>query len=105
MNSDKNFVLLRRFGGLHARVMLHKQDELAVMEKEMNALDFEEKTSYYLTSRQGDRNLARKTLLTKIERQLTDYGTEYPNLSEDDNNLEYYHRCKTGNIFTTARTS
>lgn len=33
---------------IHARVMLHKQDELIVMEKELNALDLEEKNFFII---------------------------------------------------------
>ena len=88
MNSDKNFVLLRRFGGLHARVLLHKQDELIEMENKLNELDNEEKTFYYLSSRRDDLNFARKNLLTEIERKMADYGDDKsPSLWRDDYTL------------------
>lgn len=80
MNSDNNFVLLRRFGCLRARILLYKQDELIELENRMNSLDFAEKTSFYLSSRKEDRNFARKKLLLEIDQKMTDYGNDGPSI-------------------------
>jgi len=72
--SDKNFALFRRFGELHARILLHKQDELIAMEQRLQDLDAEEKTPYNLNSRREDKNLARKALLAEVEAKLPAYG-------------------------------
>lgn len=37
--SDENFMLYRRFGYLQSRVLLDKQDQLRVLEKELQDLD------------------------------------------------------------------
>lgn len=72
--SDKNFALFRRFGELHARLLLFKQDELAELEQKLNDLDAEEQTPYHLRSRRDDRNVARRALIAEIEARLPAYG-------------------------------
>ncbi|KAI4254956.1 MAG: hypothetical protein L6R42_006980 [Xanthoria sp. 1 TBL-2021] len=71
--SDKNFALFRRFGELHARLLLFKQDELAELEQKLNDLDAEEQTPYHLRSRRDDRNVARRALIAEIEARLPAY--------------------------------
>ena len=39
LNSDPNFPVYRRFGTLHHRVILHRQQELAKLERRLNELD------------------------------------------------------------------
>ena len=39
MNSDSNFAVYRRFGMLHARLLLHLQNKIAAMERKLNRLD------------------------------------------------------------------
>jgi hypothetical protein len=39
MNSDSKFVVYRRFGMLHARLLLHLQNKIAAMERRLNLLD------------------------------------------------------------------
>jgi hypothetical protein len=43
MDSDDNFMIYRRFGFLHARLLLQKQDELRLMEDELNRMDRRDK--------------------------------------------------------------
>ena len=74
MASDKSFVLFKRFGELHTRLLLYKQDELVEVEQKLKDLDNEERTSYHLASRRDDMNLARKALITEIESKLSAYG-------------------------------
>jgi hypothetical protein len=39
MDSDENFMIYRRFGFIHARLLLQKQDELRIMEEELDQMD------------------------------------------------------------------
>lgn len=38
-DSDESFMLYRRFGNVHARLLLHQQDELREMEEKLHDLD------------------------------------------------------------------
>jgi len=75
LNSDKDFSVFRRFGQLHARILLYKQDELVELEENLNRLDIQETTPYNLKSRRTDQNPARKALLKEIENKLMEYDT------------------------------
>lgn len=74
LQSDRNFILFRRFGQLHARVLLHKQDIICELEQRLNRLDNEEANSFFLNSRRNDQNAERRSLLADIESKLLDYG-------------------------------
>jgi hypothetical protein len=39
LDSDENFMIYRRFGFIHARLLLQKQDELRIMEEELDRMD------------------------------------------------------------------
>src|SRR5580692_11200109 len=39
LSSDENFMIYRSFGFLHARVLLHRQDELRIMERDLDQMD------------------------------------------------------------------
>ncbi|TVY75979.1 hypothetical protein LSUE1_G005072, partial [Lachnellula suecica] len=43
LDSDENFMIYRRFGFLHARLLLQKQDELRTMEAELDRMDQHDK--------------------------------------------------------------
>ncbi|KAL8790444.1 MAG: hypothetical protein Q9213_000596 [Squamulea squamosa] len=79
MNSSDNFLMCRRFAFLHSRVLLHRQDELAEMEKVLIAMDDEDEESDQLSleSRRRDDQRpeqgSRKSLITKIDDKLKDY--------------------------------
>ncbi|KAN0110989.1 hypothetical protein V8E51_007376 [Hyaloscypha variabilis] len=45
MDSDENFMIYRRFGFIHARLLLQKQDELRIMEEELDRMDQQDLTS------------------------------------------------------------
>ena len=74
MQSDTNFVLFRRFGYLHARLLLHKQDVLIGLEQELNNLDDNDTNAFSLNSRRTDQNTARHNVLTELEPKLIEYG-------------------------------
>lgn len=86
LNSDDSFMMYRRFGQLHSRLLLHKQDQLREMEEELLALDKRddklEDTQIYLKCRSEDderdppkRGRSRKELLEQIEKTLMEYGS------------------------------
>lgn len=66
--------MFRRFGQLHARVLLHKQDAISQLEQRLNGLDNEETNAFFLNSGRGDQNAARLALLAEIESTLLEYG-------------------------------
>ena len=85
LDSDDSFMMYRRFGQLHSRLLLHKQDQLREMEEELLALDKKddglEDTRKYLRSREEDefrdpptRGRSRIELLGEIEKTLLEYG-------------------------------
>jgi hypothetical protein len=83
LDSDENFMVYRRFGFLHARLLLQKQDELRVMEEaldEMDRKDANGEDSQVLQCREEDEaradqhSGARKSLLGRIEETLLKYG-------------------------------
>lgn len=86
MDSDDNFMVYRRFGFLHARLLLQKQDELKKIEWELDLMDkcdWEdgEDARVGLRSRDVDeaRTLdpgleTRKKLLARAEKLVNEYG-------------------------------
>ena len=74
MQSDKDFVLFRRFGQLHARILLHKQDSIIALEQELNYLDTTDNNAFSLQSRRSDGNSARHEILAKLDGMLKEYG-------------------------------
>ena len=84
LDSDENFMIYRRFGFLHTRLLLYKQDELRALEEELDEMDrkdFNGKDPEVLMCREDDTE-ARKTLLNQIEKTLLKYGNAlFKNLS------------------------
>lgn len=81
LNCDENFLMCRRFGFLHSRVLLYRQDELYQLERRLLALDEADakETPLVLKSRRADNEQdeqqVRKMLIGKIDEKLKDYGT------------------------------
>ncbi|KAL8945877.1 MAG: hypothetical protein Q9222_007643, partial [Ikaeria aurantiellina] len=79
MNSSDNFLMCRKFAFLHTRVLLHRQDELAEMEKSLIAMDDEDveldELALQSRRRDDDRNEepSRRSLIDKIDNKLKDY--------------------------------
>lgn len=83
LDSDPNFMVFRRFGFLHTRVLLNKQDELRVLEKQLDNIDQEdarEKPKLLkcrerdMRQESTDEKKSRQALLQEIEGKLTEYG-------------------------------
>ena len=87
MQSDKAFVVFRKFGYLHARVLLQKQDHIVELESKLEEIDNNESNDFFLNTRRMDENQARQTVLTELEKQLPEYGMTLRN------NITYRHLC------------
>lgn len=82
VNSDDNFLIARKYGFLRSRVLLYRQDELSVLEKELIALDDDDRVNRALAlqSRKHDEETdkdpvySRKVLMKKIDDKLKEYG-------------------------------
>jgi hypothetical protein len=101
LDSDENFMIYRRFGFLHARVLLRKQDKLRQMEEALDTMDTRDAQASdplpnkALMSREIDESGTdtsphgtRAELLDKVEDDLVKYGKQrtYCKL--------LYHSCK-----------
>lgn len=79
LNSDEDNLIIRKFGNVHARLLLYRQDELAELERKLLAIDREDAKScpLALKSRETDecRNLpySRKSLMEEIEVKSREY--------------------------------
>ena len=83
-DGDENFMIYRRFGYIHSRLLLNKQDELRELEDNLNDIDKrDERTTNgkrYLASRElgEEREVsereARTSLLKSIEEKALQYG-------------------------------
>ncbi len=82
INSDENFLIARKYGFLRSRLLLYRQDELSVLEKDLIALDDddEKNRAIALQSRKFDEQtdkdpvFSRKVLMKKIDDKLGEYG-------------------------------
>ena len=84
INSDPSFLMCRRFGFLHSRVLLYRQDELAQLENQLVELDADDAKNNprALISRELDEQQApwRKDLILGIDEKLKEYGWSDPTL-------------------------
>lgn len=78
INSDPSFLMCRRFGFLHSRVLLYRQDELAQLESQLVELDADDADNNptVLKSRELDeqQDPTRKDLILSIDEKLKEYG-------------------------------
>ena len=86
LDSDDSFMMYRRFGRLHARLLLQKQDKLRELEEELFRLDkldeLDDERKLALSCREEDDDLdppecgmSRQQIFTESERLLLEYGT------------------------------
>ena len=70
--------MCRSYGFLHNRVLLYRQDELSQLEKQLIAMDEEDRETcpLRLQSRKTDESMddTRKNLIHKIDEKLGEYG-------------------------------
>ena len=82
VNSDENFLIARKYGFLRSRVLLYRQDELSVLERDLIKLDADDAKhrALELTSRKRDEETdkdpvySRKALIQRIDDKLKEYG-------------------------------
>lgn len=75
LSAHKPYFISRHFSKLRARLLLLKQDRLAILEQKLEQIDQEETSPLFLGKSRCDKNTDRITLLSEIESCLTDYGT------------------------------
>lgn len=81
LDSDENFMIYRRFGFLHARLLLQKQDELRKLEEDLDRMDKRDRRKYpKLLQCRVDDDLrsdmvpeTRRSLLLRIEDTILKY--------------------------------
>ncbi|KAI1311118.1 hypothetical protein F5Y03DRAFT_321598 [Xylaria venustula] len=73
ISSYDPFFAFRSFRRLRARLLLSKQDELSVLEAQLDRLDREEVSPFFLGTCRDDRNAERTTVLAQIYSKLADY--------------------------------
>ena len=84
MNTDDAFLIARKYGFLRARVLLYRQDELSVLERNLVRLDDDDDLhrENALRSRALDERLdqdpvySRKALIERIDLKLKQYGKD-----------------------------
>lgn len=72
-----DFMIFRRFGYLHSRILLEFQDELTALEQDLMRLERDENNSYcriQTRNRQKTGHEARKRLPPKMEEVLREYS-------------------------------
>ena len=81
MDCDENFLIARRYGWLHNRVMLFRSSELHELEMELNSVDDEllRAKDYgalkdHESFRHGDAGEVRAKLIQEIDEKLEQYG-------------------------------
>jgi hypothetical protein len=80
-NSDPTFRVYKRFGTLRNRVLLYRQQELAKLEDQLNALDAEDNNKHNHRIRSLRRDTAdvdskRMELINQIDAKLKHYGRD-----------------------------
>jgi hypothetical protein len=106
VNSDKNFVIFKRFGQVHARLLLHKQSVIAALEARLNVLDEQEANAYRLTSRAQDDNIERNDVLEELEARILEYGKFYEiGFIMHGSLMQMLSRRIIRRIFSATRTS
>jgi hypothetical protein len=80
LNSDENFLVCRKYGWLHSRILLYRQDELRELEQELlcmdKAADQQGKDTTTLKCRERDERFSpeRKQLINEIDAKLKEYN-------------------------------
>lgn len=79
MNSDENFLMCRKYGFLHNRVLLYRQDELRQLEQELLIMDKKtnKQDETMVKSRMRDQIVngdARDQLINRIDAKLHEYN-------------------------------
>ena len=73
--SDSTFNIVRRFSHVRTRLLLLKQDRVALLEERLQKIDVEEKAVLFLGNSRSDRNTERVKVLRELGIALKEYGT------------------------------
>jgi hypothetical protein len=92
INSSDDSVLHRRFGNLHARVLLYREVELTDLETQLAKLDKKDnenekdewRIAHSIHHDNGRQNEERKALVEKIAQRLEAYGMQPYGMQETD---------------------
>ena len=87
MDSDENFTICRRFGFIHSRLLLYKQDQLREMEEDLRNIDQRDSNDEDTKNCLGQRDVddarpkignrqTRKELLEALEKKVLEYGKQ-----------------------------
>ncbi|OTA56922.1 hypothetical protein K449DRAFT_387314 [Hypoxylon sp. EC38] len=71
--SHDSFYICRRFSSLRARLLLRKQDNLSILEERLENIDRNECNPLRLGSYRRDNNEERQSVLSEIDKALSDY--------------------------------
>jgi hypothetical protein len=78
MNSDENFLICRKYGFLHNRVLLYRQDELRALEQELLSMDKAankvDDTMLKCRTREERHSGERRDLINRIDAKLHEYN-------------------------------
>ena len=74
IGSHPSFHVFRRFSTLRARLLLYKQDQLCVLEKNLADIDAAETKPLFLRNMRRDCNETRKRLFGELDIALKQYG-------------------------------
>jgi hypothetical protein len=79
LDSDDNFMVYRRYGYLHARLLLKKQEHLRQLERRLDDMDREDKEArpeslVTMNNYNSEEARERRELEEEIEKQLLEYG-------------------------------
>ncbi|KAL8738108.1 MAG: hypothetical protein Q9181_001055 [Wetmoreana brouardii] len=106
-NTDPNFLIYRKFGWLHNRILMYLQDELVELEYKLEIIDkrtFSEEDDVQLKSRRLDyaESPARRNLVKRIAEKLEMYGkSDVLNLVSS---LKDAHVSKTNICFVSRKS-
>ena len=74
LSSYPAFQNFRRFSRTRMRLLLVKQDEIAILEKSLDTLDATEDRELFLGCVRMDQNSARQEVLHKLKAAISEYG-------------------------------
>jgi hypothetical protein len=76
LSSHNSFQLYRRFTSIRTRMLLQKQHEISLLEKELDESDENEKNPLFLSSVRRDTCILRQDIFSKLKDAMKDYGKD-----------------------------
>jgi hypothetical protein len=83
------FTLFRSFSIVRARLLLAKQDKVAILEARLEEIDASEQRPLFLGSLRKDQNVERGIVLRELDMALQEYGTQPLGYSEGHYNYSH----------------